>query len=195
MKQEIHFATGNEAKFRSASLKNDTGVELVQVKLDLVEPQADSAIEAAIFKAKQAFEILKKPVIVEDSSFHIEGLGGFPGVYAKYVISTIGPRGILKLAEGLDIRRCGFVGALAYADEKGEIKTFEDRNANGKLALDVDNTVHDKAWSDLWRIFIPDGYDKPLSALSSGEYEERNKKWEEKSVFSQFFEWFKTTRV
>src|SRR5690606_16109667 len=52
-----------------------------QSKLDLIEPQADTAEEIATVKARQAWKQLDKAVLVDDSSFHIAALKGFPGPY------------------------------------------------------------------------------------------------------------------
>jgi len=55
-----------------------------------------------------------KPLIVQDSSFHIRSLNGFPGAYIKYALKTIGLEGILKLLEGIEDRRAYAEGALTY---------------------------------------------------------------------------------
>ena len=91
--QTIIFATSNSGKVatlerwcRVAGLDAD----IAQSALDLIEPQADTAEEVAQVKARQAYEQLRQPVLVDDSSFHIAALNGFPGAYIKPMLQTVG---------------------------------------------------------------------------------------------------------
>lgn len=161
----INFATGNAGKVATAQEHLEPfGIQVKHVKLDLIELQADTAEEIAASKAKQAFEQLKQPVIVEDSSFHIEELNGFPGPYIKYMLHTIGIEGILHLSEHLKSRDCHFTGSLAYADADGEVKTFTKTGTTGRLAREAALANEAASWSELWRIFIPAGAPAVLAA-------------------------------
>lgn len=186
----INFVTGNAGKVKT--MQNHIkkyGFEVVQTKLSLVEPQATNAEAVALSKAMQAFKTLKQAVVVEDSSFHIDELKGFPGPYIKYILQTLGVDGILNLAKGMKNRTCRFTSALAYIDTDGVPRTFVQKGDAGILDTKVDRTPNDEAWSDLWRIFIPAGYKKPLTGLSKLERNKLWKKWEKESVFSQFASW------
>ena len=186
----INFVTGNAGKVKTMqSHIGKYGFEVVQTKLSLVEPQAPNAEAVALSKAMQAFKTLKQPVVVEDSSFHIEELKGFPGPYIKYTLQTLGVEGILNLTKGLKDRTCRFTSALAYIDSDGVPRTFVQKGDAGKLDIKVDKTPSNEAWSDLWRIFIPAGCKKPLTGLSKKERDMLSKKWESESVFSQFASW------
>ncbi|MEI7689916.1 MAG: non-canonical purine NTP pyrophosphatase, partial [Candidatus Saccharibacteria bacterium] len=110
--KSIYFATGNIGKI--ATLKRhfkQHGVDILikQGLVDIIEPQADTATGVAIVKARQAYDILKSPVIVDDSLFHISVLGGFPGPYIKYMLSTIGVDGILNFLKNHDDRSAYFL--------------------------------------------------------------------------------------
>ena len=61
-------------------------------------------------KAVAAWKILGRSVLVQDSGLVIKALSDFPGPYTKYVVSTIGIAGLLRLLQGYhgDDRRCGF---------------------------------------------------------------------------------------
>ena len=52
-------------------------------KLHIIEPDYDSLEEVAQAKAEQAFEQLKKPVIVEDTGVFFEAYSNFSGQIAK----------------------------------------------------------------------------------------------------------------
>jgi non-canonical purine NTP pyrophosphatase (RdgB/HAM1 family) len=170
MTRNIIFATTNIGKASALKmLLAAHGIEVHQVEVDLVEPQADSVVEVAQNKVTQAVKLLGKPVVVEDSGFAIEALKGFPGVYIKYALATIGMEGLLRLADPFPTRSCCFVSAMCYATPEGVQHTFVDNSAIGTLASAVDPTPAPNSWSELWRVFIPEGYDKTLSRFTPDE--------------------------
>jgi inosine/xanthosine triphosphate pyrophosphatase family protein len=136
--------------------------------------------------------MLHEPLVVEDSGFYIHDLSGFPGPYTKYVIETIGVAGLLYLALPLASRSCGFLSVLVFVDQNGQSQTFMDSADGGFLATEIDQTPCEDCWSDLWRIFIPVGYSKPLSAFTKTERAALWQKWELKSVYKQFADWLES---
>lgn len=95
----------------------------MHVALDIPELRSDDVSAIAREKARFAYAHLATPLIVDDTSFVIDALNGFPGPYAGYVLGTIGNTGILKLMEGVPDRNAHFTTAIAYADEHG-IRVF-----------------------------------------------------------------------
>jgi XTP/dITP diphosphohydrolase len=95
----------------------------VHVALDIPELRSDDVSAIAREKARYAYAHLATPLIVDDTSFVIDALNGFPGPYAGYVLGAIGNTGILKLMEGVPDRNAHFTTAIAYADECG-IRVF-----------------------------------------------------------------------
>lgn len=75
-------------------------------------------------KARYAWNVLRCPLIVDDTGLFVAALNGFPGPYAAYVLHTIGMEGILRLLEGVKDRSAYFETAIAYADEVGTIRVF-----------------------------------------------------------------------
>lgn len=124
-------------------------------------------------KAQQAYEQLQQPLIVEDSSFHIEALGGFPGPYIKYTVETIGAPGIIDLMNGRENRQAYFMSAIMYIDEKGEFHEFSSLDVKGEILNYIDEADHPEALSDLWKIFVPEGWNRPLSRMNRAEYSKR----------------------
>lgn len=136
--QEIIFITSNSGKVKALQRRlQETKYKVTQESIDIPEIQADSASEIALFKAKYAYEILRKPIVVQDSSFHINSLKGFPGPYIKYVNETLGPHGLIKLMEGIKDRSCYFEMALVFIDDDGESHTFINGGEPGLLATEV----------------------------------------------------------
>lgn len=192
MTNSIAFVTTN--KHKSALFQRHAeglGVQVQQAPLPLVEPQADSVEAVVASKAAQAFQILGTPLIVEDTGFAIDGLRGFPGAYSKYILETIGVRGLIALAQTLDARTCGFINAMVYVDEQGEQHLFVDYSGRGRLAPEVDETDCAEAFSDLWKIFIPDGAKVTLNALTPDERGRLWQVWEANSVYTQCARWIK----
>jgi len=100
--------------------------EVDAVALDLVEPQAETLEEISQAKAQQAYEHLRRPLIVDDTGLFIEALKGFPGPYAAYVQKTIGNSGILSLLQRSQNRNAYFYTVVAYVDESG-VRVFSGR--------------------------------------------------------------------
>jgi XTP/dITP diphosphohydrolase len=131
----LYCITGNlEKAGEIKDVLSKYGVEVVHVDLKLVEIQSDSLEEIAKSSAIEAYEMLKKPLIVEDSGLFVESLGGFPGPFSSYVFKTLGNRGLLKLMKGLKNRKATFKSIIAYC-EKGENPTIFTGKALGEIAL------------------------------------------------------------
>ena len=88
---------------------------------DVPEIQSDSQEEVSIDKAQKYYELLKSPLVVMDSGLFIKSLKGFPGVYTKYALDTIGIENIVKLLR--DDRGAYTQRTVTYLDGL-EIKTF-----------------------------------------------------------------------
>lgn len=190
--KEILFATTNKGKV--ASLQHSFAllgaeVTIAQTTLELTEEQADDALQVAQSKARQAFAKLAKPVVVDDSAFHIPALGGFPGVYQKYIVDTIGPGGILKLLEGATDRSAYFISNLVYADEEGKQYCFSESHYNGTIAhtYDPDATYQ---WGEICKIFIPRGAKKVATELSPDERKQLARKDGFVDAYDEFARWF-----
>lgn len=194
--KEIIFATGNSGKI--ATLKSHLSlagldIGITQQPLALIEPQAATATEVAKVKARQAYDLLQKPVLVDDSSFHIHALGGFLGPYIKYMLETVGVDGIVRFMEGQSNRRAYFMSSLVFMDERGKAHIFEGKDKDGEIIEYVDTNEHPEAWSDLWKIFAPPGRGgKTYSQLTHEELRQHRGGDKEDSAYTQFTDWLKS---
>lgn len=112
------YVTGNQAKLLTAKKYFEPlGVDVVQKILDIPEIQSDKIEEVAMDKAQKAFAILKQPLIVNDTSWMIEALNGFPGPYTRYVTTWFTPQDWLHLLQGHANRRITLRQAIAYIDK------------------------------------------------------------------------------
>lgn len=190
--KEITFVTSNEGKVKTFARKLDSNkYKIIQENIDIPEIQADNALEIATFKARYAYEKIGAPVIVQDSSFHVTALKGFPGPYIKYVNETLGPNGLLKLIEGVSDRSAHFELALVYVDEKGKDHAFVNIAQPGSLAEYVYEGESSNSWSSLWKIYVPPNHTKTLAELTQEELNERDAGDQDNSEFAQFIRWLK----
>jgi non-canonical purine NTP pyrophosphatase (RdgB/HAM1 family) len=90
------FVTSNEGKRREAEAV--LGLMLDHRALDLVEPQTLDLNEIVRSKAEAAHEVIGAPVLVEDTGLELLGLGGFPGPLIRWLLASVGPEGICRLA-------------------------------------------------------------------------------------------------
>ena len=156
---ETYFVTSSEDKVREA--ESILGVKLKRANLDLKEIQSLSVEEVATDKAKRAFDIIRKPVIVEDTGLYIEALNGFPGALIKWVLKTIGNEGLCKLVG--ENRKALAKTCICFFDGKklqsfiGELEGIIAEKPRGERGF---------GWDP---IFIPKGYDKTFAELSEEE--------------------------
>jgi XTP/dITP diphosphohydrolase len=119
MSRTLTLVTSNIHKAQEVAAFFGNSIKFCHVALDIPELRSDSIEEIAREKARYAYNHLHRPLIVDDTSFSIDELNGFPGPYAAYVLKTIGNRGILRLMEGALNRKSRFTTAIAFADETG----------------------------------------------------------------------------
>lgn len=117
--KRLLFATGNKGKVEEMRpLFEKHGFELEQVDVDVKEIDALNVEDVARRKAIDSYEAVDggKPVIVEDTGFFVEALGGFPGAKAAFFDETAGVDGLLKLMKDVDGRGAYFKTAIAFCD-------------------------------------------------------------------------------
>jgi XTP/dITP diphosphohydrolase len=111
--------TSNPHKAHEVAAFFAGSVDVSHVALECPELRLEDVGEIARGKARYAYGEIGMPLIVDDTSFGIDALNGFPGPYAAYVLDAIGNAGILKLMEGVRDRGACFTTAIAFADAEG----------------------------------------------------------------------------
>lgn len=155
------FVTGNANKHREAEAI--LGRPLERIAIDLPELQAATTQDVALTKAKAAFAMLSRPVIVEDAGFELVGLGGFPGPFIKYWEQLGGLASICKTADGLVDRGAVAVCVLGLCDASGA-RVVEGR-ITGTISREP-RGEHGFGWD---AIFIPDGHDRTFGEMTAEE--------------------------
>ena len=143
------FVTSNLGKLEEASAV--LGIRLRHHALDLPEIQSLDLEEVVRHKARAAFERLGAPVLVEDTSLELAGLGGFPGPLVRWMLSTVGPAGIARVAHAFAdpraVARC-----LACAVDGAE-EVFGPGEVRGVIAPSPRGT-RGFGWDS---VFVPEG--------------------------------------
>lgn len=185
--KEIVFVTHNKGKVAFAQ-KCFTNTKLEVCDFELIEPRSDDIKEIVTEKVKQAYELVKKPCIAQDSGFFIDALNGFPKCFVNFTLETLGIEGVLKLMNGIQNRKCAFKECLAYYDGK-EIKYF-DGNHEGELSEEILGVDAEEKWSDLWYIFKPYGYNLTLAEMTNEVRDNREVNEHNISAMEKFADWF-----
>ncbi|TET11931.1 MAG: non-canonical purine NTP pyrophosphatase, partial [Candidatus Thorarchaeota archaeon] len=109
-KARLILVTQNQHKLKEITpLFKKYNVEFDTNTLEKYEIRSESIEEIARAAAKTAFDILQKPVVVDDTGFFINALNGFPGSYAGIVLNFIGYEGILRLMPENEVRASKFM--------------------------------------------------------------------------------------
>ena len=179
---EILLVTSNENKYKEMSeIAKDYGIKLTWLNLPKPEIQADTLEEIVRYAAITLFQLIRKPLIVEDSGLFINALNGFPGPYTNYVRRKIGLEGVLKLLEGVSDRSAYFKTVLCYVDER-ETLLFE-----GIVTGRISNEIRGTRGFGFDPIFIPDGEMRTFAEMS---VEEKNKYSHRSKAFKSFLEYY-----
>ena len=177
---ELFFVSSNENKFQETErILSNFGMQINFFKTTLEEIQSNNLNDIAEQKAINAYEIVKKPIIIEDDGLFIDSLNGFPGPYSSYVYDTIGNKGIMNLLENCETRDAKFASIIAYCDSECDVKLFES-SIPGKIS----STIEKGGWG-YDPIFIPDGESKTYANVS-----DKDKFSHRSAALTKFSNWF-----
>ncbi|PIR85047.1 non-canonical purine NTP pyrophosphatase [Candidatus Kaiserbacteria bacterium CG10_big_fil_rev_8_21_14_0_10_45_20] len=154
---KVRFITGNQKKAAYLAKYLDFPVE--HLKIDLDEIQSLDLKEIVEHKARQAYERIKQPVIVEDVSLEFAALGRLPGTFIKFFIDEIPFETICSMVDG-KTRKATAKCAFGYFDGQ-DLQFFE-----GKLDGEIAKTPAGENGYGWDKIFIPDGYTVTRAQLS-----------------------------
>lgn len=170
----LYFITGNKDKLREVKAILDGVVEVEQLDIDLPEEQGMDSHFILGQKLREAFSHtaeLDLPeghdgFIVEDVSFSMDCLDGFPGPLIKWFLNTVGTQKMYDIADKLGNYGAEAKAMLGYAKEPEDVYFFEGV-VKGRMAprVEANGFGFDK-------VFIPEGYEKRYSEM---EPEEKNK--------------------
>jgi len=154
---QVTFITGNQKK--ADYLARYLGYPVDHVKLDLEEIQSLDLKEIVEHKVRQAYEKIKKPVIIEDVSLEFEALNGLPGPFIRFFLDQVPFETICSMINGQS-RRATAKCMFGYYD--GEVMKLLEGSLGGTIA-EIPAGENGYGWD---KIFIPDGYSVTRAQLS-----------------------------
>lgn len=162
---EVVFVTGNADK--AARFAMHMGMDIDHRPADLDEIQTLNPAELVGHKARQAYEQIGKPVLVEDVTFIYEALGDLPGPFVKFFVEADdGVEKMCRLLDGFDNRRAEARCTFGYFDGH-ELKVF-----SGAVSGVVAEHPRGEAGYGFDRVFEPDLFGGQTAAeLNDLEYD------------------------
>jgi XTP/dITP diphosphohydrolase len=110
----IRVVTTNSGKVREfRAALGSLGYRVLQVDREYPEIQADDFEEIARFGVDWLRARGLRDFVLEDAGLEVRALRGFPGVYSKHALLTVGCEGILRLLRGESDHRAQFVSVVA----------------------------------------------------------------------------------
>ena len=143
-------------------LRENLDFDVEHKKVELDEIQSLDLKKIVEHKVRQAYEIVKGPVLVEDVSLRLDALGGLPGPLIKWFLEEIGAEGICDLANKLDNHKATAEVCYGYFD--GKTLKFFIGQKKGTIAPETRG--EDFGWN---KSFIPEGSAKTYAEMAGEE--------------------------
>ncbi|HKR81619.1 MAG TPA: non-canonical purine NTP pyrophosphatase [Candidatus Saccharimonadales bacterium] len=154
--QDLVFITGNQYKADYLAKWLDREIEHQKVDLDEIQSLDPRAVVE--HKVKVAYDVVHRPVLVEDVSLTFMALGHLPGTLVKWFLQELGQEGLCELGNKYADKRA--TAAITYAFYDGKEIHFFEVAVSGTLAPKPRGESH--GWNSL---FIPDGYDQTYAEM------------------------------
>lgn len=129
-------------------------------QLDLPELQSLDPEEIVTHKAREAYKVINRPVLVEDSSLTFNALGRLPGPLIKWFLTELKREGLCQLLNSYSDRSARAEARFALYDGQ-TIHIFEGK-VDGLIA-DAPRGQVGMGWDS---IFIPEGCHESWGEMS-----------------------------
>lgn len=178
------FATGNPRKIHEArTTLAQFGLDVEPIKLSFDEIQHHDPAEITKAKARAAYALTQKPVVVSDTSWSIPALGGFPGGYMKDVGVWWQADNWLDVMAGQQDKRILCLEHVAYYD--GETLRHFEEVYEGQFVAEARGRIDDD--ESFERVVVLYGDKTMAEQLADGSVASAG---ETLGHWRQFGEWF-----
>ena len=162
---KIEYITSNEKKFEEAKhILSNWKLERVDLELTEIQGDSDDVIKA---KAREAFKILQRPLIVEDVSLCCPAIGGLPGPYIKDFLRKLGEKKLQELIHKYSDHSVKVICLAAFIERDKEPLIFEGVQ-EGTIVSPRGNTRHGvHSWNP---IVQPIGMNKTYGEMTIEEH-------------------------
>lgn len=156
--QGITLVSGNKAK--AEEIERILRIPIKILNIDIHEIQSMNQGEIVINKLLQAFQLAKKPVLVDDVSFEVEAWNGFPGPLIKWVLEEKNdPSLMLKMLGDEKNRRATARLAVGFHDGKKPYVFY------GEAKGIISNKIRGDSGFGWDKVFIPNGYEQTFAEM------------------------------
>jgi len=159
--KDLTFITGNQNK--ADFLAKWLGMNLPHQKVELDELQSLDLHEIAEHKARQAYGIVQKPVLVEDVSLTFHAFGKLPGAFIKWFLQELSYQQVCDLLVKFDDR--GAAAGVTYCIYDGSALHFFDGVVEGTIAT----SPRGDGGFGFDPIFIPGGSEHTYAEMDDAE--------------------------
>lgn len=160
-KMDLTFITSNADK--ATYLANYLDIPLSHHRFDLPEIQSLDLEEIVIHKARAAFKLIKKPVLVEDVSLVFTSFKDLPGPLIKWFLRSLGKEGLCRILDPYPVRTAlARVNFCLYDGQKSQIFA-------GEMLGSISSVPIGKAGFGWDPIFIPKGSTKTWAEMTSNQ--------------------------
>lgn len=160
--EAIAIVTGNARKASYFKMALDEfGIASEQLDLPVDEIQGNDPEKIAVHKAKQAYKLANRPVVVDDKFWSILALHGFPGPYMHEVVRWFKPEDFLALLAAKTDRSVTITDTLVYYDGKRP-KVFN----NTRHGVIIEQPRGDSRGFSIERLTVLQGFDKTMAELA-----------------------------
>jgi inosine triphosphate pyrophosphatase len=129
MTATLTLVTGNPGKLAEWQRLVPDHFNLESIDIDLPEIQSLDSRVITADKARRAYEIAGKPVVVEDLSAGLDALNGLPGPFIKFFQQELGKNALYRLADQSSAATVSCT--ICYYDGRGY--TYGEGIVHGKV--------------------------------------------------------------
>lgn len=187
MKNSLFYVTTNTGKFAEVSKCAQllgAPVILHQAAIDTPEIQSDNQKEIAIDKALKAWEILRKPLLVDDAGLFITRYYNFPGTFSKYVMQSIGYAGLAALINPGEA--AAFKLTMVFVNAQGTPFCFGGIMQGSVI---TPPSIEPSRSFPYNAFFVPEGQTRTLAALEAEPGLKKELSYREKAL-KNFLDWY-----
>lgn len=163
---DVRFLSSNPHKIREVQeIMMPAGVRVIAVSRKVEELQTEDVTKLVRDKLLKAFDEIGRPLFVEHTGIHVDGLNGLPGGLTQIFWDSLGADSFVKLVAGLESNRVVARTVIGYCDAR-KINFFE-----GQIVGHVPDQPRGPRNFQWDCVFMPEGSSRSFAEMG----EEKNK--------------------